>query len=158
MFPICSLWLRSFSNVDGEGSNILKQACTWTSNALQAALLKERLEMEKYYTPEGRKKYTIKPFEDKLSFDKVGWFSGLGLSGLKCCNRAFLCLFVLFNCWPVTMRGPSWSVWADPLALVHFFAFSDGTSHSVVIQERQPSQRKSDPSCQVNGSTDQQEL
>ena len=27
--------------------------------------------MEKYYTADGRKKYTIKPFEEELSFDKV---------------------------------------------------------------------------------------
>ena len=28
--------------------------------------------MEKYWTADGRKKFTIKPFEEELSFDKVG--------------------------------------------------------------------------------------
>eukprot|EP00210_Caulerpa_lentillifera_P003903 g3728.t2 len=40
---------------------------------MQSALLKEQLELEKYVTHDGKKRYRIKPFEDELSFDK-GFF------------------------------------------------------------------------------------
>jgi len=40
-------------------------------NFAQKALLKEKLELEKSMTSDGKRKYTIKPFEEALPFDKV---------------------------------------------------------------------------------------
>lgn len=48
-----------------------KSRCFVLEQGFKGSLLKDKVEMESYLTEEGRKRYTIKPFEYELSFDKV---------------------------------------------------------------------------------------